>query len=249
MNKRPIIIHYHFFKNAGTSVDHLLREPFPDRWAAIEADQEGPLTPERVAAYLEAHPEIVLLSSHTLQLPPPEAPNLNVFPVLFIRHPLDRVRSVYEFERRQKEDTEGSLQARQLDLPQFVEWRLSRKGDFSFRDFQAQRLAVMLPHESQTDLAARALRGLQRLPYVGLVEAFDASIHSLQGWLDPVFPGIRLGIAKLNVTQTSDMTLEERLRGLKEVLGLNLYRELIQENQVDLEIFRRVAGLYRHLAH
>ena len=33
---RTVILHYHLFKNAGTSVDRLLQRNFPDAWATRE---------------------------------------------------------------------------------------------------------------------------------------------------------------------------------------------------------------------
>jgi hypothetical protein len=93
-------------------------------------------------------------------------------------------------------------------------------------------------------VAERALKGLQRLPFVGLVEAFEASVERLQRWLEPAFPEIRLGVAKLNVTQAKESTLEQRLLELKEALGPELYRYLVRENQADLEVYRRVAAMY-----
>lgn len=246
MNLRPVIIHYHFFKNAGTSVDHVLKQAFPNTWYQLEADEQGPITAERIITHFREHPELRVLSSHTARLSLPVADDMRIFPIVFLRHPLDRVLSVYQFERKQTEDTEGSLQARKLDLPDFVAWRLGRKNDFSFRNFQSHRLAGLAPQDNQLSLNAKACQGLQKLAFVGLVEAFDASISVLQTWLQSSFPEVKFATVKLNVTQSSDSTLADRLAYLKTALGTDLYLKLLQENESDSVIYQHVANMYKN---
>ena len=67
--RRPIIIHYHFFKNAGTSVDAVLQRNFGAGWASREYPPRS--TSDVARDFLAANPHIVALSSHTLPLPPP----------------------------------------------------------------------------------------------------------------------------------------------------------------------------------
>ncbi len=248
MSLRNVIVHYHFFKNAGTSLDHSLKKAFPGGWLQLETDAEGPVTADRILSRFREQPELVVLSSHTARLALPRPDDMQIFPLVFIRHPLDRVLSVYQFERRQTEDTEGSLQARKLELPAFVEWRLDRPRDHSFRNFQVHRLAGLADDGGNpADPYRQGLEGLQKLPFVGLVEAFDQSIHCLQAWLRPWFADIELKTVKLNVTQAEQTTLVERLAHLKASLGPALYLRLLQENEADMQLYRQVAAMYdRH---
>ena len=87
--RRPIIIHYHFFKNAGTSVDAILQRNFGAGWTSREYPARS--TPNAAREFLVANPQIAALSSHTLPLPPPDIPDAEILPILFIRHPLDRL--------------------------------------------------------------------------------------------------------------------------------------------------------------
>lgn len=247
MNKRHVIIHFHFFKNAGTSLDHILKKAFPQAWLQMEADEQGPVTAERMMAEFRDKPDLKVISSHTARLSLPETGQMQIYPLVFIRHPLDRVLSVYQFERKQTQDTEGSIQARKLDLPEFVIWRLDRPKDFSFRNFQCQRLAGLATVGGEVDIFQRGLNGLQSLPYVGLVEAFDQSIYVLQNWLQTGFPGVCLESARLNVTQSEDSSLAGRLAYLKSSLGNQLYTRLLKENEADLNLYRHVARMYDRL--
>ena len=80
--RRPIIIHYHFFKNAGTSVDAILQRNFGAGWTSREYPARS--TPNAASEFLVANPQIAALSSHTLPLPPPNIPDAEILP---IEHP------------------------------------------------------------------------------------------------------------------------------------------------------------------
>jgi len=241
---RKIILHYHLFKNAGTSVDHSLKANFRGHWHAQEGKASGWHSAE-VTDYLLAHTEIKVLSSHTAMMPVPVIDGVNIYPVIFIRHPIDRVRSIYDFERKQTDVTEGSKMAKITDLCGFVEWRLQRKGDRSIRNFQTHRFAAAIA-ESQTasklSEEARALLAIDALPFVGIVEQYDRSLARLQDWLLPVFEGIELQPTKANVTQRSDQSLDERLAALRAELGPTLYKALIDANQSDLNLYSAVVA-------
>src|SRR5688572_13631090 len=107
---RTVVVHYHTFKNAGTSLDRLLELNYGRRWGTLE----GPvarrrLEPEALRAHLEAHPEIEALSSHTALMNPAVADaDLQLFPLVLLRNPLDRIRSAYNFERKQQVGTPGA---------------------------------------------------------------------------------------------------------------------------------------------
>src|SRR5689334_21902410 len=90
---RGVIIHYHLFKNAGTSIDAVLRRHFGEGWASHEYPPRS--GGEAAREFLVANRHIAALSSHTLLLPPPEIPDVEIIPVIFIRHPLDRMKSAY----------------------------------------------------------------------------------------------------------------------------------------------------------
>jgi hypothetical protein len=239
---RKIILHYHLFKNAGTSVDHSLKANFRGHWHAQEGKASGWPSAE-VTDYLLAHTEIKVLSSHTALLPVPVIGDTNIYPVIFIRNPIDRVRSIYDFERKQTDVTEGSKMAKITDLCGFVEWRLQRKGDRSLRNFQTHRFAAAVPAAQTTQRLSeeeRALLAIDALPFIGIVEQYDRSLARLQDWLSPVFKGVELQPTKANVTQRSDQSLDERLAALRAELGPTLYKALVDANQSDLNLYSAV---------
>lgn len=243
---KPLILHYHLFKNAGTSVDAMLQRNFGDAWASTEFEI-GPGAPSNVAeveAYLRARPELAALSSHTALLPLPRLEGRSVFPIIFIRHPLDRLRSAYEFERRQTKDTPGSLLARKYDFAGYLRALLEQRGQRQARNFQTARLARGATAGTGSE-RERALITLVGLPFVGLVDAYEASLERLQAALSPRVPGFQAVAVRHNVTRApGGGDLERRLREMEAELGADLFGELCAANEDDLAIHAAVRTRY-----
>lgn len=238
---RPLVLHYHLFKNAGTSVDEVLKGNFGDHWANAEfVVRRRQPNVQLVEQWLVEHPQIQALSSHTARFPLPRLEGLRIAPVIFVRQPLDRIHSAYEFERRQNADTPGAKLARESDFATYVRGRLER-NDNQCNEFQATRFAA-LPADGSGSLAERAMRAVDELPFVGLVEDFGQSMQRLEAVLRQTFPDFRAFGAKANVLR--GLTLEERLEEIRRALGPELHAELIAANQADLALYQKVAGLY-----
>ncbi|MEA1051637.1 sulfotransferase family 2 domain-containing protein [Lamprobacter modestohalophilus] len=242
---RDIILHYHLFKNAGTSLDYILKTNFKNRWYTHEGvSMGGGWQAQAVGDYLLKHPDLVVLSSHTALLPPPKLPNITIYPIIFIRHPLDRIRSVYRFERKQDADTAGARMAKETDLAGYIKWRLGLKGDRAIRNFQTHRLAFAVPEMidgQRLNEHERAARALHELPFVGVVEQFDTSLRRLEAWLKPFFPEIKFQPQKLNVTQERDLSMEQRLEQIKNEVGAEIFEELQRANSLDLQLYNSMA--------
>jgi len=240
---RRVLLHYHFFKNAGTSLDAILQLSFGNAWFA----QEYP-TPrhtdqvEILKAALLANPSICAVSSHTLNFPLPNIPGFSFFPVLFIREPLVRLRSAYDFERRQEADTTGANLAKRSTFAEYLVRRLATPNDRACRDFQTYRLARFLPAVLGPE-RARALAAIDLLPFVGLVERFDDSIALLQDRVAPLFPAFKSLSVRKNVT-TRHETQADILAGIERDLGKALFYTVLEANKGDLAIYEKVKWLY-----
>ncbi len=227
-------VHYHFFKCAGTSVERTLRDNFGTAWRQIEGAAEDiasripwssraatdrfPLEPDALGRHLTAHPEILAVSSHTALLPPPEVSDVLILPIVFVRHPLNRIRSVYEFERQQPGDTLAANKAKETTLGGYIEWRLERAAalsDRSITNFLSWRLT---PAGEGETLAERALSAVSRLPFVGVVERYDESLSRLQGFMGMHYRGLRLKAYRDNVTSGGGSP-EDGLERLRSSIG------------------------------
>ena len=96
---RTVVLHYHLFKNAGTSVDRILQDNFANTWVTEEFPASGGNNTDRVEAWIADTPDAVAFSSHTMMGPLPAVPGVRVIPVMLLRDPVARIRSAYRFER------------------------------------------------------------------------------------------------------------------------------------------------------
>jgi hypothetical protein len=215
---RTIILHYHLFKNAGTSLDLILKRNFGARWVTAEFPTAGlAANTAQVADWIRANPEAVAFSSHTAQGPIPQIAGLRIISVMFLRDPIARIRSAYGFERTQGADTWGAELAATTDFAGYVAARLDRPGDRQCRNFQTCRTALLAPVSapalvsalapvrapgSDSELA-RALRGLATLSCVGLVDEFDRSVGRLARMLAADYPGFHWTPVRANSSARS----------------------------------------------
>jgi hypothetical protein len=243
--QRTLIFHYHIFKNAGTSIDETLRQNFEPHWAEHEFAAPGPerTNVEAVSRYLRQHPQLIAFSSHTALLPAPILDGTVVFPIIFVRHPIDRLHSAYVFERAQRADTAGARLAKEHDFAGYLRELLKPQRRRQARNFQTFRLSLNEPHGSGTD-AERAAQALNNLPFVGLVEAFEHSIKRLESLLRPLFPKFRAVNVEKNSVRLRTTSLEERLAAIERELGTQFFEELCAANDDDLKIHRAVRTRY-----
>jgi len=234
---RFVLFHYHLFKNAGTSVDRLLEQNFGERWVSREFEpRPAAQHQQEVEQWLQARPEAVAFSSHTAELPPPKVPDVRVLPIVLLRHPIDRIASVYAFERRQGGGGFGAVLARNTSLAGYIEVRLSLANDRQCRDFHVGRLCRMFPASEGTELA-RAMRAVRSLPFVGLVECFDASMERLATLVRPHWPGFRAAGIVANSSRDPAEPLAVRLQRMRDELGAERYAALLDANADDLALY------------
>lgn len=201
MARRTVILHYHLFKNAGTSLDAILQRNFPDRWVTQEFAQDD--NAAAVADWIAANPDAVAFSSHTAQGPLPRLPDTRIVSVLFLRDPIARIRSAYLFESTQRDDTTDPLDmelASQRDFEGYVRARLAIPGDRQCRDFHVARLSRFVPG-TEPELA-RAVAALSCLTVVGRVERFAASVARLALAVQDDYPDFDPRPAHENRTET-----------------------------------------------
>jgi len=228
---RLVLFHYHLFKNAGTSIDEMLARNFGRQWESQEFPRQG--NAAAVTSFIQQRSDLKAISSHTAFLPVPQISGVRVFPILFLRHPIDRLRSAYEFERRQEAGTPGAHLAKTHDLAGYLQELLKRPRHRQARNFQTFRLSRNEPDNRGSELQ-RALHALDTLPFVGLVEAYEQSIDRLNGLLRPWLPDFSTSVAHRNATVGSDKQLPERLAEIETMLGREFYLELCAANRNDL---------------
>lgn len=223
---RTVILHYHLFKNAGTSVDQILRHNFPDGWDSREFPGQGGDNSSLVRDWILERPDCLAFSSHTMLGPLPRADGLNLVPIVLLRDPVDRILSAYQFERHQQAQTKGAILAKKTSLTGYVRARLDMPGDRQCRNFQTARLASHVPGRgSELERARAALEEFRESGIVGLVREFDRAMKDLAQRLEPLFGPLKLPPTRANLAKGPRPRIAAATRALLE-----------QENAADFEL-------------
>ncbi|WP_299694811.1 hypothetical protein [uncultured Tateyamaria sp.] len=227
---RSVVLHYHLFKNAGTSLDQMLKAHLGDAWVTAEFSMAGENNSDLVAEWIADTPDALAFSSHTMVGPLPEVEGVEIIPVILLRNPLARIASAYRFERKQEADTWGAELAKEHDLDGYVRARLARPNDRQCRNFQVARLATLRPGPGRE--LFRATAGLNTLlghGVVGRVEYFDAFREALMTRLAPAFPDFDPPMARANTTKSDS-----------EQISLDLATLLTEHNTDDIALLAQV---------
>jgi hypothetical protein len=241
------VVHYHIFKNAGTSVDHALAAAFGSRWATIEGPTPTSRLPETaLRRALEAEPGLRAISSH--QARPPVPPG--VLPILFLRHPVLRAHSVWRFARR--DATQPIHAAAQGSFADFLRWADGLgPGSVVIRDYQtihlsaaSWRVADLLEAEAGRDDLREARALLEGLPGFGIVEAFARSARLFERLYRPLLPGFALPVLRENRTNPWDLPDAVQLHRIRVGVGERLYRRLLDMNAHDLALYHAAREIF-----
>ncbi len=234
-----LFVHYHLFKNAGTSVDRALKQLFGDQWASFEAESgDQLLSPEAFMSRLLQRPELKAVSSHTARIAPWTLKELHAVPIVFVRHPIDRIKSAYEFERQQDAQTLGARLAKEMDFRAYVEHFIHKSKGRNFRNFQTFRISHA-SRRSELPEIEKALDAVDSFRFVGLVERYEESMSWLERIAREYLPDIKLPVVKANVGKRNG-TLLERLSSIREELGVSLYSDVCNANLADMVLWERV---------
>lgn len=238
--KRVVIIHNHLFKNAGTTIDYALRNNFESDFIDHRDDELMKRGAEYLGPYLLDNPHIRAISTHHLTLPLPVLKDVLLSQLVMYRHPVERVTSVYAFERKQEQaTTPGVIHARKYDLKEYVAWRMNVKVGDTIRNFYISRSLPprknkKKPYDSHE--FEMACRNLQQVAMVGLVERFDESMVLFEEYLRPYFPEIDLSYVPQNIGQ-DPQPYQERIASVKKELGDELFSGFLMKNREDLALY------------
>lgn len=240
---RFVILHYHVFKNAGSTVEDILGHSFGERFATLETPIGGGLVSNGdLIRYLDERPEVVALSSHQIRYPMPAARGYLFFDICFLRDPLDRLRSFYDYFRQKPnpEDPMSEL-ANNCALGDFVAGMLAEHSLF-VRNNQVNLLACGgdsdEPGESDLALAGRRLMSAS---FLGVVDCFEQSAVAGQDALRRAFPELNCARPPVNVSSGMQGSVASRTEALRAACRPDVYEELLLITQLD----RRLVELAR----
>lgn len=244
---RFVILHYHFLKNAGMTVMDLLHRSFGAGYGTIDTpDHDGHVSTEALLALLESNPLLKAVSSHQIRYPLPQVRGFLFFDLCFLRDPVDRVRSTYDYFREKPAAGDPVSEfANRLPLGEFIA-TLVREMPWYVGDAQvnllANGIANDLPSAQDFD---RAVAQMLRTSFLGVVDRVPQSMAAGRHFLRSVFPEMNgagadaENVSAKNVTAGLEATLEarrERVREACDACDPRVYPELLGLNALDSKL-------------
>ena len=120
--KRVIFLHYHLYKNAGTSIDRIFASNPGGSHHFEASNPDDSLETSELIRFVQEHPGITQITSHGIKPPRPEIPGCYVIDIVFLRHPIDRFRSIYDYNRAETRDGPIERAAKSLSMGDFATW-------------------------------------------------------------------------------------------------------------------------------
>lgn len=245
---RSVIVHYHLFKNAGTSVERLLKQSLGSAWASWDRPQSGAkISGSELQHWLEENTHIRAVSSHQLVPPVPKG-DFQVTPIVFLREPLSRVRSAWLFEWQKQ----LGLEEPKGPLADYIEDKFKQKNASVIANFQVSRLSnqnyddvKQRLHRYHHELLPAACRFVDSLPFIGIVENFSDSLQLLRAATSQSFPELVIKEHRENVTDPSSASVEQRIESIRREIGNDLFDELCVRNRMDLQLYSYATGRFQ----
>jgi hypothetical protein len=227
-------------KNAGSTLAAILEREFRGSFLDLDSESaDGVMAAHELLDYLELYPEVAALSSHQIRFPRIQSSTIIPFECCLIRHPLDRLESLYSYSRMSGDSTAIGELARRTDLSSFMRELMDRFPHFACNP-QVTLIANWgcFTRPPDDDDLQRAISTMQKIALPGVVNRFDESMVAGEYFLRPAFPALALHYDVKNATRPLDRTLAERENHLQHALGNELFRELQLLNELDLQLFR-----------
>jgi hypothetical protein len=232
---RFVLLHYHIFKNAGSTVEDILDHSFGERFGTLEtAAGSGLVSNDDVILYLDERPALRAFSSHQIRYPMPAAPGYLFFDICFLRDPLDRLRSFYDYFRQKPNPADPmSALANSCALGDFVAGMIADHSLF-VRNNQVNLLACGgdsdEPNESDLELAVRRMLAAS---FLGVVDCFEQSAVAGRDALRCAFPELYIARPAVNVSSGMQGTVATRTEALRAACRPEVFEELLRITELD----------------
>ncbi|PID48142.1 MAG: hypothetical protein CR967_01255 [Proteobacteria bacterium] len=251
---RKLLVHYHIFKNAGSSVDRLLQTSFQNRWCKFD-DYKNPsykISPNELFDFLNSRPDVLACSSHQARIGKNQNQNkynIHIFPIIFLRHPIDRTISAYNFEWK----IQKKLDRHQGTLAEYLELKFSEEKNSAVENYQTYYLANQFLDKVQSNLIYAddtkyldyAIDALNDLKCFGLVEHYNESVDNYYSYLHRDFPMFKKIVSKENISQdNSSIDIKLKLKSIRNRFGENIYYHIKSKNIMDIELYYYAKDLF-----
>lgn len=248
--RRPIIVHYHCYKNAGASLIHSARATL-GRPATMEIDKHPTYKdwrPYRIAdieTIAAENPDVHFFTAHSIAPEIHHSTRYNAIPLIFVRHPLLRIASSYRFDRQRRDRPHKTQLAMKLDLAAWIAHQLDDTQTIEGKNYQAIIFALgqqaappdnAVRSPATVDLS-QVFAQLDTVPFVGVVEHFGASAARLETLVRPHFPAFAVSKSANRTKLVEDWQAE--VAHLEASLPPRLLARFREANEQDYAIHER----------
>lgn len=236
--KRRILLHYHIFKNAGTTISFILKRNFKRRVAFLDSKNFNAILETRTLLdFLEKHRRTKAVSSHQLRPPMPQDERFLFREILFLRDPLARLSSTYDFYRRSAISADPlTIEAKKRTTSDFMRL-LIENYPYYVNNVQVNFLAALNRREGETELQT-AFRVACDVHVLGVTELFDLGAVTAQYLLEDDFGPMDFAYVAKNVSSMKPRDLDLHLSQFREACGEQIYAQLMQRNALDTELLK-----------
>lgn len=229
----PVLVHFHIYKNAGTTIDWILQKEFVNKAHNLDDfDDPGRIIEwDIILDFLSKYKNSKSISSHQIRFPLPKNDDFQFFPMLFIRNPISRIFSIYEDQKRLGGEHELSIKAKSLSPNEFFKWcfnsenKIMENSQIIFlqhKDFDVKKLDLKFAKKMISDSAI-----------IGITERLDESLVLAEDVLQERFGKIDFSYVKQNVNPNKKNNVENKNEN---ILEENIMNELVDRNKLDMEI-------------
>ncbi len=242
---RFVLLHYHILKNAGSTIEEILHHSFRGKLCRFDTpDRDGELKNAELIAFLTENRGVTAFSSHQIYYPVPQAPGFLFFDLCFLRDPLDRIRSIYDYFR-QKPSAGDPMSDLANDRPrgEFTRYLIDN-WPWTINDVQVNLLANGLVNDQpRAEDFERAIERMLEICFLGVVDRFDESLVAGKYGLTTVFPGLICNHPAVNIS--GEGTLEQRIAKFRDACEPALFAELLRLNAGDFALLDRARAEVR----
>ena len=239
-NGRAVLVHAHMFKNAGSTFDWSLHRSFGSAFLDHRDDDAMKEGASYLGSLLEREQGLKAISSHWIGFPLPELDSIDIHLAMFFRDPIERIRSVYNFERKQEPaSTPGAKKAKELGFLEYVKWRLQLAPGPAIKNFQTRYCSGNYFGESLDQMFESSLSTIESTSLLGLVDRYDESMVMFEYYLNDIFPDLDLAWQRQNASREDARSCTERRQAVED--DLNPILDLVMDsNQYDLQLYKLV---------
>ena len=250
MTARTIICHYHIFKTAGTSLKALLSQNYGEGHISFDGPTSASsIDQASLTRTIRDNPEAYAFSSHQIALPAPNLPDLKILPLVMVRHPLLRIRSVFLHEMRD-DPTQAGVDVMAGFDAWFDELAAGHPNQLQICNLQTNLLCRKPDQPPQGhnedgrplyDLD-NAMKNLASVELLGRVEHFEQDVARFPSLLAAHGLPFRVEEAVTENVGAPDFSqsTEDQLDNLRSQVAANTWKRLLWFNEQDLALWESV---------